>query len=204
MKTRLYTVFLLVLFSFVNQTVLAKNIMCWQNKQKVRECGETVPPEYAQQRIEVLNDQGIIIKVIHARKTRAQLAQEEQQAQKQAAENERRRQDIILLKTYTSEQEMQASRDKKLTTIDGNISIVNGNIRILTGSLEHLQKQAANHERSGSKVPAQLLNDITSTKKQIVATEQHLNETMQRRSDIVKQYEKDLARYRELKGSKTQ
>ena len=38
-------------------------IKCWKNKDNVRECGQAVPQEYSQQRIEVINSKGIVIKV---------------------------------------------------------------------------------------------------------------------------------------------
>ena len=50
-------------------------IKCWVNKDKVRECGQSVPPEYSQQRIEVINDKGIVIKVIERTKTPEELAE---------------------------------------------------------------------------------------------------------------------------------
>jgi len=64
-RTVLYFFLLLAL----SPATHAAYIKCWQNKQKIRECSETVPPEYAQQRIEVMNEQGIVIQIIQPRKT---------------------------------------------------------------------------------------------------------------------------------------
>lgn len=177
----------------------AASIKCWQNKQKIRECSETVPPEYAQQRIEVINEQGIVIKIIEPRKTKAQLAKEARAAQKQQAKDEQRRQDIILLKTFAKEKDLLLSRDKKLATIDGTITIANGNLRILNSSLEQLQKQAADHERAGNKVPKPLIKDIDSVKTQISENEKYLVGKKEQKKELLKQSAADLIRYRKLK-----
>lgn len=199
MKATILTVISAFLFLVVSQSSYAANIKCWKNKQKVRECSETLPPEYAQQRIEILNDQGIVVRIIEPRKTKAQLAKEARAAKKQEAKDERRRQDMILLKTFAKEEDLLLSRDKRLSTIDGTITIANGNLRILNSSLEQLQKQAANHERSGSKLPEHLIKDIDSVKTQILENAKYLQGKEEQKKAMRKQSEADLQRYRKLK-----
>ena len=202
MKIGFHTIICLLLSLIVTQNSHAKNIMCWQNKQKIRECGGTVPPEYAQQRIEVLNEQGMVIKVIEPRKSKADLAREAQEAKKQEALDERRRQDMILLQTFTTEQDLLDSRDKKVATLDGTISIANGNLRILNNNLEQLQKQAANHERAGQAIPKQLVADIDSVKNQIAENEKYVTTKQKAREDIIDKSTDDLKRYRQLRQVK--
>lgn len=197
--TTLTSFFLLLFFS---ETIYAKNIMCWKNKQKIRECGETVPPEYAQQRIEVLNEQGIVVKVIQARKSKRQLAKEAQEAERQKRENERRRQDLILLKTFTKEEDLLSTRDKQLAAIDSTISIAAGNLRVLNSNLAQLQKRAANHERGGTAIPAVLIKDIESVKNQIAENNKYLAQKEQNKNEIREKFAADLKRYRKLKNVK--
>lgn len=199
MKASLLTVISLLLFLAVSQAGHAAYIKCWKNQQNIRECSETVPPEYAQQRIEVLNEQGIVVKIIEPRKTEAQLADDARQAKQQAARDERRRLDLILLKTYTTEQDLLLSRDKKLAAIDGAITIANGNLHILGSSLEQLQKQAANHERAGKPVPRHVIEDIRSVKAQISENEKYLAGKKEKRKELERQFAADLERYRNLK-----
>lgn len=199
LKASLLTTIYLFLLLALSQTGRAAEIKCWQNKQKIRECSETVPPEYAQQRIEVLNEQGIVIRIIEPRKSQAQLAEEARQAKKQQAKDERRRQDLILLKTFATENDLLASRDKKLSAIDGIISIAAGNVRVLSNSLQQLQKKAADHERAGDTVPPALIADITSVKKQIAENEKYLSEKKDKKAALKQQFAADLKRYRQLK-----
>jgi len=127
------------------------------------------------------------------------LAKEAREAKRQQAKDERRRQDLILLKTFTTEKDLLISRDKKLSTIDGTISIATGNLRILNSSLIQLQKQAANHERAGSSVPPHIEQDIQSVKTQIQENEQYLADKHLHRQEIEGKFAADLGRYRQLK-----
>ncbi len=192
----------LFLFFAISPATHAAYIKCWKNKQNIRECSKTVPPEYAQQRIEVINDQGIVVKIIQPRKTKNQLAEDARKAKKQQAREEQRRQDLILLKSFTTEKDLLLSRDKKLATIDGTITIANGNLRILNSSLEQLQKQAANHERAGSPIPRPLIVDIDSVKSQVLENEKYVLDKQNKRKELKEKFAADLARYRQLKQVK--
>ena len=202
MKASYLTLICLLSFLAASQTSHAAQIMCWKNKQKIRECSHAVPPEYAQQRIEVLNEQGIVVRIIEPRKTEAQLAEDARLAQKQQARDERRRQDMILLNTFATENDLLLSRDKKLAAIDGTISIAKGNLRILSSSLEQLQKQAANHERAGTPVPRHVIEDISSVKSQISDNEKYLDDKEKNKRQMERRFAADLKRYRELKQVK--
>lgn len=196
---------LVLVFGF--QTVsYAGNIMCWKNKQGVRECGAMVPPEFAQQRIEVVNDKGIVIKVY----PRA-LTPEEQKAAKQAElekqkelqrQKERKRQDMILLRTFTTERDIEMSRKSKVDAIKGIIDITNGNTHTLKGNLQQLQKKAADFERSGEKPPKSLIEDMHSLKGQIKDNQAFVLKKQQAIIQLDKKYDNDLQRYRELKKVK--
>ena len=61
--SRLGTLVCLLSLLFVSPASLAGSIKCWVNKDGVRECGYTVPPEYSQQRIEIMNQRGIVVEV---------------------------------------------------------------------------------------------------------------------------------------------
>lgn len=184
------------------QAVQAVQIKCWQNKQNIRECSETVPPEYSQQRIEVLNEQGLVIRVIEPRKTQHQLEAEARQAKAQQLREEQRRKDLILLKTFTTEQDLVLSRDKNISAIDGAIAIANSNLRLLNKNLAKLQKRAANYERAGRHVPDHLLEDMAAIKSQIEENEKYVADQTGKKQALEEQFAADLTRYRQLKRVK--
>jgi len=181
----------------------AKLISCWVNDHGVRECGTTVPPEHSQKRIEIVNERGLVVKVIPAAKTKEQIAREREQAliakEKEERKKEQARQDAILLNAYTTERDLIMARDNNLKAIEGQIEISKGNLHVLQDALNQLQKQAANYERSGKKPPENLLKEIDETKTQIQAREKYVLIRENEKNEMAKRYEKDLNRFRELK-----
>ena len=182
----------------------ARNIMCWENNIGVRECGASVPPEHSQKRIEIINDRGLIVRVIPAAKTKEQQAIDREEARLQREREDRireqARQDSILLNAYTTERDLILARDNNLKSIEGQIEIARGNLRVLRDNLAHLQKQAANYERSGKKPPEKILKEIEETKVQMVTKEKHVEFRENERDVMAKRFADDLKRFRKLKG----
>jgi len=178
------------------------SIKCWKNKQKIRECGQVVPPEYAQQRIEILNDRGIVIKVIQPARTKKQLVEDQRKAKLQAIKDKRKQDDIILLKSFTTERDLLLSRDANLSSIKGIIDISIGNTKSLKTNLGDLQKKAGDYERSGQTVPPSLIKDIDKLQRQIKDMQSFTEKKEQERTAMIKRYDEDLKRYRMLKKVK--
>lgn len=183
---------------------LAGSIKCWVNKDGVRECGYIVPPEYSQQRIEIMNDRGIVVEVKEAAKTKEQLAEEERLASLKKEElrrqEEARLRDRILLNTFTTERDLKISYDDKIAVIMGHIDISNTGTRTLNENLKDARRRAANHERAGEKVPQNLVEEIETLKRQLKDNGDFVARKMSEIKALNEQYEADLKRFRELKG----
>ncbi len=178
-------------------------ISCWKNNIGVRECGTVVPPEYSQQRIEIVNERGFVIKVIEAAKSPEELAQEREakriQEEEEAKRKEQARLDAILLNAYTTERDLILARDNNLKSAKGQVDIVKGNLKILQGNLEELQNRAANHERAGQKPPEALIKEIETTKKQVGVKTANLEKQEENLKIMEEKFESDLKRFRELR-----
>jgi hypothetical protein len=181
----------------------ARLISCWTNDNGIRECGASVPPEHSQKRIEIVNERGLVVKVIPAAKTKEQLAEEREAARIQQELEEQRkeqaRQDTILLNAYTTERDLILARDNNLKAIEGQIEISRGNLRVLKDNLNQLQKEAANFERSGKKPPEKLLKNIEETKAQIQTKQNYLDIKQKEKDEMQARFDRDLKRFRELK-----
>ena len=101
---------------------------CWTNNEGVKECGNAVPPEYAQQGHEVMNKHGVARESKKA-KTLEELAAEreaEKLAAAAAVEQEKRAKlDRVLLDTFTSEDDMVLTRDGQIAHF-ANLRIYEG------------------------------------------------------------------------------
>ena len=156
---------------------MAGTIKCWTNKDGVRECGYSVPPEYSQQRIEILNERGIQIGVKEAAKTKEQLEEDARLAklkqEKLKRQEEARLRDTILLNSFTTERDLKISYDDKIEAVKGVIEITTTGTRTLQQNLQAVQKKAANYERAGETMPENILNQVNNLKRQIKDNEKY-------------------------------
>ncbi len=184
----------------------AASIECWTNDQGVRECGNSVPPEYSQKQVEELDEHGVVVKVRPAAKTKAQLAEEARRKKEEEArkkrEAEQARQDEILLSTFTSEDDIKMARDQKVKAIDGIIKVTQGSVQILQDKLQRLQKRAADIERAGKQAPQSLVTNMEDVKRQIKNKEAFIQGRRKEKASVRREYAADLKRFRELKSGK--
>lgn len=187
-------------------------IKCWTNKDGVRECGNAVPPEYAQQETRTVNPRGITVEVRERAKTPEELEQErvtKEAEEARVAEERKRRQDKaaydrVLLSTFTTEEELLASRDRATGAVDATIEISGATVNALNRKLDEMKKRAAGLERAGNPIPAELKEDVASLERQIDDKMQYIESKKQEKAQLLQKYEADLQRYRELKGTHPQ
>jgi hypothetical protein len=183
-------------------------IKCWTNHEGVRECGNMVPPEYAQQETRTIDKQGITTDIQERAKTPEELEAARKKAEEEKrikAEEEARRKkqaayDRVLLSTFLSEQDIMRSRDRKLSSIDASIEITRITIDKLQEKLDGEKKRAASLERSGKPVPERSKKDIDNLKKQIAEKNNFIASKGVEKQQLIEKYDADLKRFRELKS----
>ncbi|MDH1263926.1 MULTISPECIES: DUF4124 domain-containing protein [unclassified Pseudomonas] len=116
-----------------------------------------VPPEFIAKGYEVLNDQGRVVKVVPP-------APSAEEMKRLVADKARARSDAQLLRLYTSPDDVDRARERKLNELDGLLSVARGNLQSVRTQQSNLQSQAADHERAGRPVPDQLLRQIDNQK----------------------------------------
>ncbi|MGQ0657234.1 MAG: hypothetical protein ACT4NU_03930 [Chromatiales bacterium] len=202
---RSVAVYLLVVLNAGLAATAAAEIKCWTNKDGVRECGNVVPPEYSQQEQTELSDTGVTTGRIERARTPEELEQERQVAAAKADEEHKRREqaaaDRELLQTYSSEDEIILARDGKIADIESRIKLTESHIEKLTKNLTDIIDHAAAMERRGEQPGAKTVSDIESVRAQIryqaaFIAAKHADQDVVRR-----QYDAELARYREMKSN---
>lgn len=200
------TLLLFVAVILFGTTAHAATIKCWRNAEGQRECGQAVPPEYSQQRIEIINERGIVVEVIEAAKTKEQLAEEARQKEllkeQERRKKEQKRRDTVLLNTFTTERDINIARKRRVDAIVGLIEITNSNTKSLQANLDEVQKRAADFERAGETPPKDVLDEMAAIKRQIADNEEFVAKKKKDIDAINKRFEADLKRFRELKGIK--
>lgn len=178
-------------------------IKCWTNSEGVRECGNKVPPEYAQQGHKEISEHGIVIDEKERALTEEEIAERERQAameaERQRAQEDQRRQDKILLQTFSTEEDIITARDDKLSAMEAQIKLTESRIDKLRADLDKRMEQAAAMERAGKEPAEELLEDIGSLRRQIQSNEEFIAEIRADQERIRKNADADLKRFRELK-----
>jgi len=184
-------------------------IKCWTNDQGVRECGNVVPPEYAQKSHRELNDTGITVSTTERAKTQEELRKQREEAARQAAiraEEERRiraqeMKDRVLLSTFTSEEDLKLSHEGQADAIELRIEHTEKIVVQLKHSLDELRRQAAKLERSGQAMTPELEAKLARVSKQLEDSKSFIEKRRVQKAELAAQFEADLERYRELKGT---
>ena len=116
-----------------------------------------VPTQFIYKGYEVLNDQGRVVKVIPP-------APSEAERRRLAEEKARASSDAQLMRLYSTQEDIDRALTRKLAEIEGLVAIANGNKQSLRSQQASLQSQAAEIERSGREVPADLIVKIDNLK----------------------------------------
>jgi hypothetical protein len=116
-----------------------------------------VPPEFIAKGYEVLNEQGRVLQVVPP-------APSMEERKRLVAEQARAKSDAQLRRLYSTPEDVERARERKLDELDGLISLSKGNLLSLRTQQANLQSQAADHERAGRPVPDQLLAKIDALK----------------------------------------
>ncbi len=186
-------------------------IVCWTNNEGIRECGNAVPPEYAQTETRTLNRRGMVTEVQERAKTPSEIAAEqarEAEEKRRLEEEEKQREaklryDRVLLSTYLTEEDIINSRNRKSNLFDASIEVTQVTINKLQEKLDEDQKQAEKLKKKGKEPTARLQQDITSLQQQIEEKKRFIKKKEQEKQELHQQYEAELTRFRELKGGTT-
>ncbi len=116
-----------------------------------------VPPQYIGNGYEVLDEQGRLLRTIPPAPT-AEERVKLNQAKRQASA------DAQLLRLYSSLEDVDRARERKISELDGAIAAARGNLQSLRTQQTNFQSQAAEQERAGRVVPENLLVQINNLK----------------------------------------
>jgi hypothetical protein len=117
---------------------------------------------------------------------------------KAAMEQERR--DRALMATYTTEQEIDAARDRSLAIPVQGTKALEAKLEKANKQLSELKRQADTLASQKKPLPAHLLDDVSTSQKEIAGLEAELAQRKSQSNAISARFEADKKRFRELKG----
>ncbi len=160
----------------------------YTNENGVKVLHHSIPPKYAQNGYEILNESGQVIKVV-------QPAPSEEEAAAMEARRKMLEHYEDLKRRYSSLQDIEAAKNRRLETIETSISIIRGNISGLNSQLEGIMGKAADAERAGKNVPPYLLEQISATRTELTIAEELLNKRLIEQKEIQEKYQEDVTTF---------
>lgn len=207
LKNLVWTVSVLLLLATTSFSAGAaqpngRKLYKWVDEQGVTHYGDHIPPEYASQEQHVVNSQGVETEHIEAQKTAEQLAADEK---KKLEAEQRAARDRNLLNTYVSVSEIERLRDQRLALLSDQIKVTGQFLEILNGRMKKLRvvSQRFRPYSGDPKAPPmsdQVAEDLVRVENDIHTQEENLREKRSEEATMSRQFESDIARFKELKG----
>ena len=196
----------LLLFGlFVAATASAENVYRWVDKDGITRYGRTLPPEYANQRHEILNSAGIVIDTIdpsiEPEQTEIKEAVEEETNEVEPLFTDREirvRSDNLLMLRYHSEEELQEAMENEVAQLGYDSRLIHQSQASAISSLAAQVNNAANRQRAGLEEDRELSRKIHNLRHRLRRSEKSLAGLKAREQSIRATFERDLERYRYL------
>jgi chromosome segregation ATPase len=158
-----------------------------------------VPPEHVKKGYEVLNDKGVVIRVVPRELTAEEQKEADARARLEAqAEAEQRRLqewDESLMLRYSTIEDIEAAQERALMDLRIRVSILKSNKHSLKQQIENYQAQAAELERMGRPVDVQRLQAIEDLQSEIAATDRAIADRQVEIAGVNEAFESDIARF---------
>lgn len=174
-----------------------KQLYRYKNDKGVIGIDDHVPPEFTKNGYDILTPDGRVIETVPRQLTG------EEAARSRALEAEARRLqewDKNLLLRYSSVEDIVAARDRALREIDVRLSILRSNLLSVKGQIESEQAKAADLERRGFEVPAEVAANMEVLKREIADTEEAIVQRTNEKTQVAASFEKDIERFKVLQG----
>ncbi|MFT4047193.1 MAG: hypothetical protein QM661_10940 [Solimonas sp.] len=181
-----------------------QRVQCWTDSTGQRACGDTVPPQYAQQQREIYDDQGRVRQVRPREKTSAEIAAEEK-AQRDQAEavlkaQQQRDYDRFLLGTYNRDRDIEKARDERLTQLEGRQTLIEKQLADNEKAIAQQQARVDAAGKDGKTPPPALTRKLAELQQTRDGNRQALADIAADQQKTTDKYAADLARFRELRS----
>ena len=177
----------------------------WVDNEGVVHYGDSIPARYTDLERQVVNDHGITVDVMRAKKTEEDIAEEQRQEELRLARKLQRRQDQALLATYLSVDEILLHRDRRVELFQAQSRVTELYLSNLNRRLDKLRDDASRYrpystDPNADMIDPDLAGDIATTKDTIERHQANLQRFQQDEQNIVARFDGDIDRFKKLKG----
>ncbi len=203
----LAVVLALLLSTVASDAQAQRKLYRWTDSQGKVHYTDSLPPEAVKDKQEELNSLGMPVKVTERERTpEEQAAWEAEQArlaQERKLAEEKAKMDAVLLASYPTESDLERAYRERFDLIEQSVESARVGIRSQEKSLAELLDHAADLERNGQKVPRTILDSLARARSQVDEQRGYLTKRETERAALQAEYDRQMARYRELKSQDT-
>lgn len=178
-----------------------KSTYKWVDENGVIHYGDRIPPKYAKQQREVLNQRGDTVKVLDHEKTPEERAEDARKEEIARQEQEQAKKDAFLLSTYDDEADLLKARDEQIASLDGNLRIAQIGLQGTEKDLVTRQQRRAQLTKDGKPVPPELEKQIKTLEARATRDREALARRELERQATAARWERDIQRWRQVKSS---
>jgi hypothetical protein len=170
--------------------------------------GDSMPAACAGVDTEVLNDRGILVRLIEGEQTRkARLEREAGEAKIRDEREQRALRDRNLLETYLTVEDIERLRDQRLDMLDAQYRVTEQNIVNLRDRQARLETQIARFKPysdnpNAPPLPDHLAEEMVNTVNGLRVYEESLAKNHKEQAELKSTFDSDIKRFKELKGIK--
>lgn len=177
----------------------------WVDKDGLVHFGDSIPAEYMDLERQIINEYGVTVGVLRAKRTDEEIAEDKRQekiAVDQAIQN---RMDEALLATYLSVDEIVLHRDRRVELFLAQSRVTELYLANLKRRLGSLQNEASRYrpysdDPDAETIDPDLAGDISTTEDTIQRHQANLEQFQDDTMDIVARFDGDINRFKKLKG----
>jgi hypothetical protein len=165
-----------------------------------------MPPECVGQDTEVLNDNGMTVRVIEGEATRQKrLLREADEAKTRKEKDARALRDRTLIETYLTVEDIERLRDQRLEQLSAQYRVTEQNIANLNERQTRLEGQIARFKPYSTNpnappLPDHLAAEMVNTVNGLRVYQESLAANRKEQADLSASFDADIKRFKELKG----
>ena len=196
---------ILITLTLCGTAAAQQKLYRWVDNDGVVHYGDSIPAEYAEIERQVVNDHGITVDVMRAKKTAEEIAEEERQKELEMQAELQRRADQALLATYLSVDEILLHRDRRVELFQAQARVTELYLKNLEKRMTSLQEEASKYrpysdDPDAEMIDPDLADDMQTTKETIARHQANLKKFEDDQQNIVARFDGDIDRFKRLKG----
>jgi len=176
-----------------------KKVVCWNDDKGHKMCGDSVPPQYAKQQREVMNERGVVVETKAREKTAEERAADAQKRVEAKQAEEQAKYDQYLLQTYRKVDELEAVRKERVTTLEGRLVLAEKAVAETQNTVKTLHERVEALKKNQKEPDKNLAKQVKEYDKALLENIASVEALKQDREKTIAKFDTDIARFKELR-----